>query len=294
VEWPIPEIWEGERADKVLASLSGASRAAARMAIELGAVTLDNEEFEVRRAVKAGEVFSGEIPERHTPLEPEPIDFGVVYEDSDLAIIDKPFGIVTHPGAGNRGGTLASGLLHRWPTIRGVGQEDRWGIVHRLDRDTSGLLIIALTGDSYEALSTAIRRREVTREYLGLVNGVPGSPSGTIDAPINRDPRRPTRMRIDADGRSAVTHYRVEQQWAKQALLRVTLETGRTHQIRVHLASIGLPVAGDRVYGSAPFTHRLFLHATRLAFSHPRTGRDMEAESPLPSDLATVTASETR
>lgn len=294
MEWPVPAIWEGERADKVLASLSGESRAAVRLAIESGSVTLDGEDFEVRRAVTAGQVFSGEIPDRHNPLEPEAIEFGVVYEDSDLAVVDKPFGLVTHPGAGNRGGTLAGGLLHRWPQIRGVGQEDRWGIVHRLDRDTSGLLLVALTVDSFEALSGAIKRREVTREYLALVDGIPAAPSGTIDAPINRDPRRPTRMRIDSDGRSAVSHYRVERQWAKQALLRVTLETGRTHQIRVHLASIGLPVAGDRVYGSAPHNHRLFLHATRLAFAHPRTSKPMEAESPLPDDLALVVPIESR
>jgi len=288
MKWPVPEEAEGERADKVLAHISGHSRATVRRALETGAVKLSGEVIEPRRRVGIGEEFEGELEKPYIPLEPEPVPFGVVLEDHDLAVIDKPTGVVTHPGAGHLTGTLAAGLLDRWPRIRGVGDQDRWGIVHRLDRDTSGLLVVALTAEAHVGLSAAIKRHDVTREYLCLVNGTPASPTGTVDAPIGRDPRRPTRMSIDRDGRYAVTHYRVEDSWGSSTLLRVTLETGRTHQIRVHLASIDLPVAGDRTYGSGPHDHRLFLHATRLAFLHPVTGEEIDVTSPLPPDLAAL------
>lgn len=288
MNWPIPAEWVGDRADKVLAHLSGRSRVDARRALEEATVTVDGTSVAARYRVAEGETFVGEIPDRHTELEPEPVAFGVVFEDRHLAVIEKPPGVVTHPGAGRQTGTLAGGLLHRWPEIRGVGVENRWGIVHRLDRDTSGLLVVALTTAAYEGLSEAIRLRRVTREYLCLVSGSPPSPTGTIEAPIMRDPHRPMRMRIDAEGRPAVTHYRVERSWDGGALLRVTLETGRTHQIRVHMTSIGLPVAGDHTYGDGSKDHRLFLHATRLAFDHPVTGRPIDLESSLPEDLASV------
>jgi 23S rRNA pseudouridine1911/1915/1917 synthase len=207
-----------------------------------------------------------------------------------VAVVDKPFGVVTHPGAGETGPTLAAGVLHRWPAVRGVGEADRWGIVHRLDRDTSGLLVIALDAAAESGLRQAIREHRVVREYLALVHGAPATPTGTIDAPIARDPTRPTRMRLDPTGRPAVTHYRVERSFAAFTLLRVTLETGRTHQIRVHLAAIGLPVAGDRVYGRVAGAPRLFLHAARLELDHPVTGVRVVANSPLPSDLAAVLA----
>ncbi len=285
MSWSVPPEWDGDRADKVLAHLSGRSRAAARLAIERRTVSLNGESIEPRHPVRVGDAFTGEIPTSHTPLEPEAVPFRVVFEDRYLAIVDKPAGVVTHPGAGRQTGTLAAGLLHRWPRIRGVGAEDRWGIVHRLDRDTSGLLVVALTAETYVGLSAAIKDHKVTREYLCLVSGMPAAPTATIEAPISRDPRRPTRMRVDPDGRPAVTHYRVERSWSGGALLRVTLETGRTHQIRVHLSSIGLPVAGDRTYGTGAGRHRLFLHATRLAFIHPVTGGEVDFECPLPEDL---------
>jgi len=288
MSWLVPPEWDGQRADKVLAHLSERSRAAVRRALEEETVSLGGTAVEPRHRVTAGEEFSGEIPELHHPLEPEPIAFLVVFEDPHVAVVDKPAGVVMHPGAGRRTGTLAAGLLERWPHIRGVGIEDRWGIVHRLDRDTSGLLAVALTAEAYLGLSEAIKRREVTREYLCLVSGSPASQTGTIEAPISRDQRRPARMRVDPNGRRAVTHYRVERSWDDGALLRVNLETGRTHQIRVHLASIGLPVAGDRTYGRGAGRHRQFLHATRLAFAHPVTGEAVDVESPLPADLASV------
>lgn len=290
MKWSVSDEWEGDRADKVLARLTGRSRSDARRALEEGTVTIGGVEVAPRHRVAVGEEFVGEIPDHHTPLEPEPIDFGVRFEDQHLAVIDKPAGLVTHPGAGHRAGTLAGGLLHRWPQIRGVGVEDRWGIVHRLDRDTSGLLVVALTAAAYDELSGAIKRRRVTREYLCLVSGRPATPTGTIDAPILRDRQRPTRMRIGPGGRQSVTHYALERSWENNALLRVRLETGRTHQIRVHLTSIGLPVAGDRTYGSGGRSHRLFLHSTRLGFTHPVTREEVEVESPLPEDLESVLA----
>ena len=292
MNWQVPPEWDGERADKVLAQVSGRSRSAARLALEEGTVLLDGESVEPRHKARTGGEFIGTIPDTHIPLEPEPVPFEVVYEDEHIAVIDKPTGIVTHPGAGRSGGTLAGGLLHRWPKVRGGGAENRWGIVHRLDRETSGLLAIALTAEAYVGLSAAIKSRQFTREYLCLVSGTPGAPTATIEAPIGRDPRRPTRMRLDPDGRHAVTHYRVERSWSGLAFLRVILETGRTHQIRVHLASIGLPVAGDRTYGNGTGRHRLFLHATRLAFVHPVDGSAVDVESHLPPDLASALPAE--
>lgn len=286
MRWVIPDEWEGERADRALAFLSGASRAVARSALDGGTVTVDGDRVARRYRVAAGQVFEGEMAAVSVVLEPEEVSFAVLYEDEHLAIVDKPAGVVIHPGAGQRSGTLAAGVLHRWPTVEGVGTKGRWGIVHRLDRDTSGLLVVALDAAAYDALSEAIRRREVARRYACLVLGSPASPTGTIDAPIGRDPRRPTRMRLDPDGRRAVTHYRVRSLWNAAALLDVELETGRTHQIRVHMASIGLPVAGDRVYGSGRGSSRLFLHSSHLGLTHPVSGDDLQFNSALPSDLA--------
>lgn len=286
--WVVPTHLDGERADLILARLSGSSRAEARAAIESGAVTAGGTAVAARARLEAGTVLEGDVASVRGSLVPEPVPFEVRYEDEHIAVVDKPSGVVTHPGAGRSTGTLAAGLLERWPSIRGVGAEDRWGIVHRLDRDTSGLLVVALTPDAFRGLSDAIKRRAVTREYLALVLGAPDAPTGTIEAPIVRDPRRPTRMRVHPDGRPAVTHFRVERQVGGATLLRVTLETGRTHQIRVHMASIGLVVAGDRLYGNGRGSPRLFLHAARLAFCHPVTGGGVDVASPLPDDLATV------
>lgn len=286
--WIVTPVWHGHRADKALAGLSGRSRADARRALESGDVTVDNQVVRPRDKVAGGDEFVGTIADSSPPLEPELVPFEVLLEDSHLAVVDKPAGVVTHPGAGRRSGTLAGGILHRWPQVEGVGATDRWGIVHRLDRDTSGLLVVALDADAYAGLTVALKKREIAREYLCLVVGSPSTPTGTIDAPIRRDRRRPTRMRVDADGRSAVTHYAVEQAWSDHTLLRIRLETGRTHQIRVHLASIGLPVAGDPTYGRGRAAHRLFLHSTRLAFEHPITQEGVEVESDLPADLSSA------
>lgn len=288
MRWVVPAEWEAERADRTLAALSGERRSECKAALQAGEVLLDGVAVSPRTRVAIGAVLEGEVPVRRSGLQPEDVPFGVLYEDQHLAVVDKPPGVVTHPGAGRRTGTLAAGVLQRWPQVRGVGDEDRWGIVHRLDRDTSGLLVVALEAEAHAALRDAIKHRLVTREYLALAVGVPEAPTGSIEAPIARDPARPTRMKIRPDGRPATTHFRVEEAFADRTLLRVILETGRTHQIRVHLSSIGLPVAGDRTYGNGSGSPRLFLHAARLAFTHPVSGDPIAVESPLPDDLSVV------
>jgi 23S rRNA pseudouridine1911/1915/1917 synthase len=220
----------------------------------------------------------------------------VVHEDDDVVIVDKPPGLVVHPGAGHASGTLVHGLLARYPELAQVGEPDRPGIVHRLDRDTSGLLVVARSERARVALVRALAAHEVEREYLALVRGLPEADTGMVDAPIGRSNRAPTRMAVSARGKQARTRYTVEGRWDDPgvALVRCRLETGRTHQIRVHLAAIGHPVVGDETYsrGRPPpvATPRLFLHAARLAFDHPVDGRRITAESPLPADLAAVLA----
>jgi 23S rRNA pseudouridine1911/1915/1917 synthase len=217
----------------------------------------------------------------------ERVTIGLVYEDEELVVVDKPAGLAMHPGAGTTLGTLASQLV----TLGAVGGDDpnRPGIVHRLDRDTSGLLVVARTEAAFTALREAIRRREVERRYLALVRGRPQSRTGRIDAPIGRDRRDPTRRSLaTAEPRDAVTWFEVAETMTEHALLDVRLETGRTHQIRVHLAAIDLPVSGDPTYGvkGELGLERQFLHAHRLSFAHPITGAELALESPLPNDLA--------
>jgi 23S rRNA pseudouridine1911/1915/1917 synthase len=226
-----------------------------------------------------------ETPKSQAPeLEPEDVPFRIAYEDEHLLVVDKPSGVVVHPGAGHASGTLVHGLAGR----AAGGEEDRPGIVHRLDRDTSGLLVVARSDEAHERLQELIRERQVERRYVALVRGRPRSWRGTIDAPIGRDRDDPTRHSLDTDTpREAVTHFEVSELLGGHALLAVRLETGRTHQIRVHLAAIGLPVAGDPVYGiPEPALGRQFLHANRLAFTHPFTSNRVDVESPLPDDLA--------
>ena len=234
--------------------------------------------------LSTGETVEFAAPPAPPALEAEEMELRVVYEDEHLLVVDKPAGLVVHPGAGRTTGTLVHGLLGR---IAGGSQAGRQGIVHRLDRDTSGLIVVARTEESYRGLRRLVRRRELEREYLALVRGRPGSVRGRIEAAIGRDRSERTRMSLDTDRpREAVTHFEVEELLAGYALLRVRLETGRTHQIRVHLAAIGLPVVGDPVYGTEGLAlGRQFLHAARLAFPHPLTGERVETRSPLPPDL---------
>jgi 23S rRNA pseudouridine1911/1915/1917 synthase len=241
---------------------------------------------------KSHKLGSGEEVELDAPaprpsgLEPQAMDLVVPYEDEHLLVVDKPAGVVVHPSAGHSEGTLVHGLL-AWD-VDGGDEADRPGIVHRLDRDTSGLLVVARSPEAHRRLQELVRRRALTREYLALVVGRPRSRRGTIEAPIGRDRHDPLRHSLDTDTpRAAVTHFAIERELDGYTLLRVTLETGRTHQIRVHLAAIELPVAGDPTYGRPGVLglERQFLHATRLAFEHPFTGAPVEVESALPPDL---------
>jgi 23S rRNA pseudouridine1911/1915/1917 synthase len=233
----------------------------------------------------AGDELEFEPEPPDAPLEREDVPLRIAYEDEHLLVVDKPAGVVVHPGAGTRGGTLVHGLLG---TAAGGEDPERPGIVHRLDRDTSGLLVVARSDEAHRRLQSLLRRRALEREYLALVRGRPRSRRGRIEAPIGRDRRDPTRMSLATDTpRDAVTHFELEELLPRHALLRVRLETGRTHQIRVHLEAIGLPVSGDPVYGvpgDLGLT-RQFLHAARLAFPHPLTGAGVDVESPLPADL---------
>ena len=236
--------------------------------------------------LEGGETVELELPEPGVDeLRPEEVDLRIAYEDEHLLVVDKPAGVVVHPAAGHEHGTLVHGLLELGAA--GGEEADRPGIVHRLDRDTSGLLVVARSDDAYERLQELVRERALEREYAALVRGRPRSWAGRIEAPIGRDREDPTRQSLDTESpREAVTHFEVEQLLGAHALLRVRLETGRTHQIRVHLAAIDLPVVGDPVYGVADQRlGRQFLHARRLAFTHPLTGRRVEVESPLPPDL---------
>lgn len=286
----VPEDLDGERLDRVVAVLGEMSRADARRLLDEEVVTVDGESCPPRTRLSAGQTVSFPPAEQTPPLRPEPVEFDVVFEDEDVMVVDKPAGLVVHPGAGQAEGTLAAGILHRHPSVEGVGQEGRWGLVHRLDRDTSGLLVVALNEGAYGSLVDQVGARTMQREYLALVDGAFPVPTGTVEAPIARDPSRPTRYRVDPAGRPARTHYALEEIFEEEgvSLIRVTLETGRTHQIRVHMTAIDHPLAGDKLYRPGPDripVPRLFLHATRLGFVHPATGEEMTFESPLPPDL---------
>jgi 23S rRNA pseudouridine1911/1915/1917 synthase len=279
----------GERLDVFLARTAG-SRAAAQRLIAAGLVEVDGERRAKRHVVAAGErVRVATEPEAPAPAIPD-APFEVAYEDDHLLVVDKPAGVVVHPARGHAAGTLAQALAGR----AGGGEDPgRAGIVHRLDRDTSGLLVVARTEAAHAALKEQLRRREITREYLALVEGRPAARAGTIDAPLGRDRRVRTRISTDTDDpRAAVTHFEVERPLPGFTLLRVRLETGRTHQIRAHLLAIGHPVAGDPEYGRAELLglRRQFLHAERLAFRHPVTREAVDVSSPLPGDLSKALA----
>ncbi len=282
----VPESAAGERLDRFLATLPEVgSRAAAERVVRAHAVLVDGVARPKSHRLTGGEELVVDVNVLdEEPVQPEPLDLRIAYEDEHLLVVDKPAGLVVHPGAGHRTGTLVQALLDRGLT---GGDPERPGIVHRLDRDTSGLLVVSLSEDAYNGLRALVRRRAIVREYLALVRGRPRSRSGRIEAPIGRDRRDPTRVSLDSDSaKEAVTHFEVVELLPHHALLRVRLETGRTHQIRVHLAAIGLPVGGDPLYGvPEPGLGRQFLHAARLAFAHPITGEPVEATSPLPPDL---------
>lgn len=287
----LPTALEGERLDRVVALLADVSRREATELIAAGAVTLDGrrpDKPSVR--LSAGDEVAIEVPER--PVGPEPdrgVAFDVVYEDDQVVVVDKPPHLVVHPGSGVPDGTLVNGLLARYPELADVGQDGRPGIVHRLDRGTSGLLMVARTPHAYDELVAQLSARTVSRRYLTVVEGAVESDEGLIDAPLGRSARRSTRRAVVADGRPSRTRYEVLERYveADATLLRCRLETGRTHQIRVHLAAIGHPVLSDVPYGATPVPglDRPFLHAESLSFRHPSADRIVELRSPLPDDL---------
>jgi 23S rRNA pseudouridine1911/1915/1917 synthase len=284
----VPEEARGTRLDRFLAQLPEiGSRAVAERLVEDGGVLVDGRVRPKSHRLAGWEELQLEPPApRPSGLVPEAIDLAVPYEDEHLLVVDKPAGLVVHPAPGHAEGTLVHGLLAY--DVEGGEEPERPGIVHRLDRDTSGLLVVARSAEAHRRLQRLVRRRALERTYLALVKGRPRSWRGTIEAAIGRDRSEPTRQSLDTDTpRAAVTHFEVERMLGDHALLRVRLETGRTHQIRVHLAAIDLPVSGDRVYGvPEPGLRRQFLHAARLAFPHPFTEELVDVESPLPDDLA--------
>jgi 23S rRNA pseudouridine1911/1915/1917 synthase len=274
----------GERLDVFLAAHAG-TRAKAQKLIDAGLVRVDGEPKPKRHVLSGGERITVQEPEGVEREPVAPARFAIAYEDEHLFVIDKPPGVVVHPGHAHPEGTLVQALAGR---VAGGPDPERPGVVHRLDRDTSGLLVLARDEDTHAALQAALRERKITREYLALVEGRPPARSGTIDAPLGRDRRQRTRISTDTDDpHPAVTHFETEQVLPADTLLRVTLETGRTHQIRAHLLAIGHPVAGDPEYGHAKRhgLRRQFLHAERLAFDHPETGAPIDVRAPLPEDL---------
>jgi 23S rRNA pseudouridine1911/1915/1917 synthase len=290
----VPAALAGERVDRAVALLTGWSRAEVQALIDDAAVQVDG-----RSVIKSRRLVEGEVvellaePEAVGNPTAQDIPIVVVSEDADVIVVDKPAGIIVHPGAGHPDGTLVNGLLNRFPEIVDVGDPARPGIVHRLDANTSGLLAVARTQVAYDALVAALAARTVDRGYLALVWGVPDSGSGIVDAPIGRSVRRPTRMAVREGGRQARTRYAVERTYddPEVSLLRCTLETGRTHQIRVHLAAINHAVVGDPAYGgirAGVDIGRPFLHAATLSFTHPVTGEPQQFASDLPPDLVRV------
>jgi len=281
----VPAEAAGERLDRFLASLPEvSSRAAAERLVEEGAALVDGTKRPKSHRLEGGEELELDVAEStEIELRAEDLPLRIAYEDDHLLVVDKPAGIVVHPSPGHATGTMVHGLVGR----TAGGDEERPGIVHRLDRDTSGLLVVARTEEAYGRLQELVRNRELERRYKALVRGRPRSWRGRIEAPIGRDRHDPTHHSLDTDTpRQAVTHFEVEQLLDKHALLDVRLETGRTHQIRVHLAAIELPVVGDPVYGIPDDQlKRQFLHAWRLAFPHPVSGDVIELESALPPEL---------
>jgi len=299
IEEPLPAAFDGERVDRVVASVAGLSRSEAKAIVSAGRVRLDRRKVTTASVrVEVGQVLSVIVP---PPVDPRPtpdpeVSFEVVYEDDAILVVNKPAGLVVHPGAGQADATLVNGLVHRYPEIADIGEAHRPGIVHRLDRGTSGLLVVARTNDAYHDLVDQLSSHQPERVYLALVWGQPETDRGTIDAAIGRSNRHPTRMAVVAAGRRAVTHYQVEGRFdspVDAALVRCRLETGRTHQIRVHLRAIGHPVVGDRDYdGGRPGLDpgRPFLHATQLSLRHPISDDYLTFDAPLPAELDSVLA----
>ena len=292
---PVPETLDGERIDSAVALITGWSRADVQALLARDEIVVDGAPVGKSHRLVAGTVIEilGEPDVDVPPVGDLKVAVDVRYADDDVIVVSKPVGLVVHAGAGHPDGTLVNGLLARFPEMAAVGDEMRPGIVHRLDRDTSGLLVAARSARAYESLIDQISARSVDRRYVALAWGAFSSPRGVIDAPIGRSTARRTRMAVREAGKPARTEYEVRVAFRDPvvALLDCRLETGRTHQIRVHLSAIGHPIVGDATYGGARDVIRLdrpFLHAAQLSFDQPTTGERLSFEDPLPSDLATV------
>lgn len=278
----------GERLDVFLAEQSpDLSRSRIRKLIDDGHVTVDGRPGKPSTRLDVGQTVTLELPPMSpAELQPWDVPLSVVFEDNDLIVVDKPAGMTVHPAPGNEDRTLANAVLAHAPDIEGVGGERRPGIVHRLDKDTSGLIVVAKNERTHSHLSDQFKSREVSKVYFALVVGHPNPPEADIDAPIGRHPHDRQRMAIVSRGRPAITRYRIVTSYSRSTLIEARPRTGRTHQIRVHLASVGHPVVGDTTYGrSAEGLPRQFLHAHHLAFTHPVSGENIRFETELPSDL---------
>jgi 23S rRNA pseudouridine1911/1915/1917 synthase len=295
----VPAALDGERVDRIVAMLTGVSRASAAELVAGGSVRVDGVPVTSgKHRLHEGQVV--ELPDggpsTPAPAEADPsVAVDVVFADDDVIVVNKPAGLVVHPGAGHPGGTLVNGLLARFPDLEGIGVDpQRPGIVHRLDAETSGVLVVARSARAYESLVAQLAGRTAGREYAALAWGVPEARHGAVDAPIGRSAREPTRMAVSASGRPARTVYETERVFDEPvtcSLWRCWLETGRTHQIRVHLASIGHPVVGDARYGGVRpglEVARVMLHAETLTFDHPVTGERLRFDAPVPDDMAAV------
>jgi len=298
IEEVIPEALAGERIDRIVALVTGCSRSEATDLIARDGVHIGERAVtKASHRVTTGDVvrISGDPHRAPVVVEPDDeIEIDVVYEDDDVIVVNKSPGVVVHPGPGHSGSTLVHGLIARFPDLRDVGEPERPGLVHRLDRGTSGLMVVARTHDAYVDLVNQLSTHAVERAYTALVWGHAEHSRGVIDAPIGRSRRDPLRMTVAIDGRPSRTHYSVDHEYHEPvvvSLLTCELETGRTHQIRVHCRSIGHPVVGDALYGGQRSSLRIdrpFLHARRLSFVHPGTAAEVTFEAPLPTDLTRV------
>lgn len=296
--WIVGEGDAGDRLDLVLSSIADISRSQARRWIDAGLVCVNGGVFRPSHRVQTGDLLEATPPEPlPSPLQPEPIPLSILHEDDDVIVVDKPAGLVVHPAPGHACGTLVNALLYHCGPLAGVGGVLRPGIVHRLDKGTSGVLVAAKNDVAHRNLAVQFHDHTIEREYRALVRGLPGAEVGDIDRPVGRHRRDRKRMSVHAGvAREARTRWRVLQRFpaSERSWLEIRPETGRTHQIRVHLASIGLPIVGDPVYGRArsggAAPGRPALHAARLGFAHPRTSQRMRFEAPLPEDLGALLA----